>query len=119
MQNLKEIFDRIQNAKADRKKKKQALTDVLLQSKPWIEARDKAEAARALMKNGEMEILAPYLKQKEEIEKLSLSIKDDQQLLSDIVLSQMMKGETVAVEDDLDRKWEPEIKVSFKQAKLF
>ena len=54
----------------------------------------------------------------EELEKIKKSIADDQQLLSDVALNKVSKGESVEVTDENSAQYEPVFTVKFRKAKF-
>lgn len=116
MTELQEIYLRLKQSRGEKKKVNQIFKDVLDQSKPYKEVLEELKALKAKKLQLEHEIRADFSKEEEQVERLSLDIKSDVVLLSDIALTKMMKGETVELTDENEVKYEPVFKVTFKKA---
>lgn len=116
MSDLKEILLRIRQTEQEKKKLREVFRDILAQSKSYQELLDQWKALKVKKIQLETALYSDCAKEREQVEKFTLSIKDDAQLLSDLALTKMMKGETIEITDDNDVKYEPVFKVSFKKA---
>ncbi|MBP9869403.1 hypothetical protein KBC59_02505 [Patescibacteria group bacterium] len=116
MQDLNEVHGRIKQKKDEKKKVNEIYRDALLQSKPYQDLLDEVKELRTKKLRMESEIRSGFTQEIEKMERLALDIKNDVELLSDMALSLVMKGETVEVTDEYDVKYEPVFKVSFKKA---
>ena len=52
----------------------------------------------------------------EKLDDLKREVDTNKEMLSDIAMSTLMKGETVEVKDEYDNVYEPAFKVNFKKA---
>lgn len=118
MQDLKEVFVRIDEQKKEARRLKQLITDALKGSREWNDKTDEMKTLKAKRRLVEDAVLSGYQKEIEDLDNLKRSIREDQTLLSDIAMTMLMKGETVKLETE-QGEWEPTIKVSFKQLSLF
>lgn len=116
MQDLKDVHERIHKTKQEKKKVNEVLRDVLAQSKPYQDVLEELKTLKAKKAQIETAIRSDFVKELEKMDQLKGDIQNDLQLLSDIALSMMMKGETVEITDEHDVKYEPVFKVSFKKA---
>lgn len=116
MPDLKEVLQRIRETKSEKKKLNEVFRDVLAQSKPYQEVLDEMKALKAKKLQLETAIRSDFTQELEKAERLTLGIQTDMQLLTDMALTMMMKGETVEVVDENDVKYEPVFKVTFKKA---
>lgn len=116
MTELQEIYVRLKQSRHDKKKANEVFRDVLTQSKPHQEVLEQLKALKAKKAQLEHDIRADFSKEEEEIERLTLDIKTDAQLLSDVALTKLMKGETIEITDENEVKYEPVFKVAFKKA---
>lgn len=117
MQNLKAVFTRMNASKKERKQIKSVIEEGLKQSKPWVDVTEEIrqkKQKRTLITN---EILSHYPSEVKRLEELNLSIATDQQMVTDIAMTMMMKGETIELESG-EAKWEPKFTVKFRQLSL-
>lgn len=117
MATIREVIDRLEANKQERKKLKEIITQGLEQNGPWANARDEVREEKERLKRVEMNVLADYASEVDQLEKLNLEIKNDKEVLSDIAMAMFMKGESIEVETK-GKKWEPTFTVSFKQMSL-
>jgi hypothetical protein len=119
MKKLKEIFDRIAEQKAKKRKIKKEITDAYALSAPWQKVEEEFTNVKGRKRQIEQTIDADFQAEWKEIDELTESIRADEQLLSDAALSALMKGETVELHDkDRDMRWEPKFNVRFKQLEM-
>jgi sRNA-binding regulator protein Hfq len=113
--DLKSIHQRIKDQKAKRKNLKEIVKNELTANKAYQDLLE--EIAKLKEKKVKMESDAKVRLQTElqEIDKLTVSIKADEQMMSDIALSKYVKGETVELKDEQDTEYVPEFKVRFKK----
>jgi len=116
MSELKEIFDRINGSKKEKRDIHATYKDALAQSKPYQDVVDELRTLKAKKQQLETAIRQDFMQEMEKIERLALAIKGDVEMLSDMALTKMMKGETVEITDDFDVAYQPVFKVSFKKA---
>lgn len=113
---LKEIHDKIKDQKRKRKDLKAIVKDSMASSVAYKDALEEVERAKEKLKRVRAAIMADLSDELQEIDKLTLSIKEDQVVLADVAISELMKGETVNIEDpDNEETLEPEFKVTFKK----
>lgn len=117
MQDLKEVYDRMRLSRNEKKVVNEVIRDVFAQSKSYQEVLDKMKEIKAKKLQLEHEIRGQFVKEIEKLEKISESLSADAELLSDLALSKLMKGETVEITDENDVTYQPVFKVSFKKAK--
>lgn len=117
MQNIQEIFDRIQKAKTRQKAIKAMCREGLADIPEYTEINDKIKNLRERKKQIEQTIKEGFAKEITEFEDLKVDIDSDNELLSDIALTQLMKGETVEVKDQYENQYEPLFTVRFKKVK--
>lgn len=117
MATIREVIDRLEANKQERKILKETIAQALEANGPWVKARDEVREEKARLKQIEMRVLTDYAGEVEQLEKLNLEIKNDNEVLSDMALTLFMKGENIEIENK-GKKWKPEIKVLFKQMSL-
>ena len=115
MPNLQEVFNRIEERKRESRSIKLQYRDALESSGEYREVVDKLEQLRARKKQLEG-IAWSEVGSKDKFETTKLHIKEDREMLSDMALSNLMKGETVKVTDRDNNEYEPLFSVRFKKA---
>ncbi len=116
MQNIQEIFDRIQKTKKEQKDIKVMYRDALLNSLVLKEVIDEIKVLKEKKKGLEDAIKSDFLSELEKLDTLKSDIENDTMLLSDAALTMAMKGEIVEIKDEYDNKYEPQFRVQFKKA---
>lgn len=119
-QRLKDIHDNLKSEKAKRRDLKTIVKDALTNSHRYNEALEQLEQAKLKVQGIKAAIMSDLKSELESIDKCTHEIKAFQELLSDVALSELMKGETVEIDDpDVEHILNPVFKVSFKpQGKL-
>ena len=115
MQDLQEIFNRIQQAKKKKKDLETAYKDALATSLEFQEIKDKLKTLREKKKQIEITIREQFSSELTQIDDLKIDIASDMEMLTDIAMTKLMKGETVEVKDEYDNAYEPTFKVTFKK----
>lgn len=111
------VFQRRSETRKQLRDLKTMLKDAFLNSKKYQETIKSIEQLKITKEQLENEIRQDYAKEVQKIGQLKLSIDNDTQLLSDLAVTQMMKGETVGLKDEFEREYEPKFKVSFSKKK--
>ncbi|MFA6429683.1 MAG: hypothetical protein WCV84_04275 [Patescibacteria group bacterium] len=115
MPELKELHQRIRDKKKAKKDVHAVYKDTLATSTHYQELMEQLKVLNAKKKQVENALRTDCAKELEEAARLAMDIKTDAQLMSDVALTMMMKGEKIELMDDNDVKYEPIIKVSFKR----
>ncbi len=108
-------MQRIRAQKKEKREIGEAYRDGLSQSQQYKKVSEELAELKAKKKRFEAEIRQEFASELEKSERLTQSLKADNQLLSDLALTKFMKGETIEVVDENDVKYEPVIKVTFKK----
>ncbi len=116
MQNIQEVFARIQKNKKQLKDLKSAYSDALKNVQEYVEVLEKLKTLREKKKQIENTVRQDFATEFQQIEDIKIDIESDQEMLNDIALTQVMKGETVAVTDEYEQNYEPIFLVKFKKA---
>lgn len=116
MQNIQEIFARIQKNKKKMKDLKSSYSEALRTVQEYVDAMEKLKTLREKKKSIENTIRQDFANEFQQIEDLKIDLESDNEMLSDIALTQVMKGETVAVTDEYEQNYEPVFQVKFKKA---
>ncbi len=116
MPNLQDVFARIKQTSKEKRDIKRTYDDALRASKPYQDILDELKRLKDKKSSFESAIQADFQQELQKMESMKESLNTDRQLLTDMALTQMMKGETVEITDENDVKYEPVFKVSFKKA---
>lgn len=115
MQDLQQVFARLQEAKKRQREIRSMYKDALDGTPGYKELVEDLKLKRDKKKEVETAIKEQFSKEMIELDDLKVDIESDNQLLSDIALTQFVKGETVEVTDEYENQYEPIFKVSFKK----
>ena len=109
------LFLRIRETKKEQKKLKDAYRDALLNSAEHKQVSDDLKDLRNRKKQIEADIRAQFSSEFTRLDDLKIDLESDAEMLSDIALTQLMKGETVKVKDEYEVEYEPMFTVKFKK----
>ena len=115
MQNIQEIFDRIQKHKKEQKELKSAYKDALAVSLPYKKIVEEAKELREKKKQMEFSIKEDFVAEFTKLEALEVDIASDVEMLNDLAITQIMKGESVSVTDQYQNAYDPIFSVRFKK----
>ncbi len=113
--NIQDVFNRIQDKKRETRSIKLLYRDAIESSGEYRELLEKLEQLKARKKQLEAQAWEE-VGAKDKFETIKLDIKQDREMLSDLALSTLMKGETVKVTDPDNNEYEPAFSVRFKKA---
>jgi predicted nuclease with TOPRIM domain len=117
MPNIQEVFNRIEERKRETRSIKLLYRDALESSGEYREILKKLEQLRARKKQLEGSAWEE-VGSRDKFETTKLHIKEDREMLSDLALSTLMRGETVEVVDQDNNQYEPLFSVRFKKANV-
>jgi len=115
MQDLQEIFNRINENKKKLKDLSSSYKDALRNSQEYMDITDELKTVREKKKRTETAIKDQFAAEITQMEDLKIDIASDQEMLSDISMTMFMKGEQVKVTDEFDNEFEPIFRVTFKK----
>jgi hypothetical protein len=115
MQNLQEVFDKIQEHKKTAKEIGREYRDALAQSTGYVDVKEEIKALREKKKTLESVVQAEMGSLYEELEKAKSEIGGLEQMLTDIAMTTLMKGESINLKDKNDVEYEPSYKITFKK----
>ncbi|HPX94289.1 MAG TPA: hypothetical protein PLF30_01905 [Candidatus Moranbacteria bacterium] len=118
MQNVQEVFNKIREMKKEQKDLRDMYKDALVQTDEYEEIVEKIKELREKKKAIETRIQAQLGRSYEKLEDLKLEVDSQKEMLNDIAISTLMKGETVVAKDEFDNVYEPVWKVNFKKTNL-
>jgi hypothetical protein len=116
MAQLQEVFNRIQDSKKEQKELKMIYKDALDASTQYREIVEELKVLKEKKQKIESDVRSEYHNELSKLENIKLDIKTDYELLSDLALNQLMKGETVKVADEYETEYEPIFTVKFRKA---
>ncbi len=116
VKSIQEVFDRLQEKRHQVSVIRQKYKEELAVSTEYGRIREDLEKLRAKKKQHELAIKEQAGANFARVDELALAIRQDAQMLSDIAITTVMKGEAVAVKDDA-HEYEPVFTVRFKRIK--
>jgi len=117
MQDIQSVFNRIQEAKRQLKDLKSVYKDALATSLEYQEIDDKMKSMRERKKQIENTIKEQFASELTKLEDLKIDIDSDVELLSDLAINKMVKGEPIEIKGEHDEEFEPIFAVKFKKIK--
>lgn len=115
MQDLQSIFNRLQEAKKKQKEIKSAYKEALQGSSSYQDVVEQMKTLHAKKKDIEESTRQDFHHEFTKLEDLKIDIESDTEMLTDIAITQMMKGESIAIKDQDGKDYEPVFKVNFKK----
>lgn len=115
MQDIQEIFNRMQEIKKQQKDIRSAYKEALDGSLEYKEIGEKMKTLRERRKQIENTIKGDFSSEYSKLEDFKIDLESDRTMLSDIALTKLMKGETVQVVDEYNNSYEPLFTVKFKK----
>ncbi len=116
MQDLQEIFNRMQETKKKQKDIRSAYKDALAASEEYKEIGDKIKTLRERKKQIENTIKESFASELTKLDDFKIDLESDATMLSDMAMTKLMKGETVEVVDQYNNTYQPVFTVKFKKA---
>lgn len=89
--------------------------DALSNSEKYQEVLEKLKELKQKKKSLEDTIKQDFQKEFDKLETLKADIENDQQILSDLALGKVSKGEKIEIEDQNNVSYEPVFSVKFKK----
>ncbi len=115
MSKIQEIFIRIQETKKEQKKIRDMYKDALVNSQEYQEVTEELKNLKEKKKKIENSIKQDFVKEFEKMDTLKSDMENDYQLLSDLAINKVTKGEAIEVSDENKTKYEPIFSVKFKK----
>ncbi|MDA1334492.1 MAG: hypothetical protein O2794_00550 [bacterium] len=115
MKSAQEIFDRMQEVKVEQRELRRAYKDTLDNMTDYRELVDQYNKARDKKLSIEHKVKQDSANEFAKLETMKMNLKSDQEMLSDIALTTMMKGEQVEITDQHQNEYEPVFSVKFKK----
>ena len=115
MQSIQEVFARLQENKKKQKDLRSAYKDALETSLEYQEITEKLTALREKKKQIEQTVKEQFANELTKLDDLKIDLSSDLEVLTDLAMTQLMKGETVEVKDEYENTYQPVFKVNFKK----
>ena len=112
---MQEVFDKIQDFKKSRKEIGREYRDALTQTSGYGDVSEEIKKLREKKKMLESEVQAQMGMRYEELEKAKSEIASFEQMLTDIAMTTLMKGENINLKDRNNIEYEPSYKITFKK----
>ncbi len=114
--SIQDIFDRLQEKKKQVSVIRRKYKEELATSAEYGRIREDMEKLRAKKKQYEISIKQRAGANFARVDELALAVRQDAQLLSDITITSIMKGERVEIKDE-HSEYEPVFTVRFRKIK--
>lgn len=118
MQNIQDVWQRMQETKREQKSIRLLYRDALEASREYREVTEQLKTLGQKKKQIEAETKAELGSQYERLSKLKKETELDREMLTDIAISTLMKGEPVKITDPEDNEYEPVFSVRFRKANV-
>jgi predicted phage-related endonuclease len=116
MQDIQEVFNRMQENKKKQKDIRRAYKEALQSNQELQEIMDKLKTLRERKKQIENTIKESFSGEFTKLDDLKIDLESDAVMLNDISLTKLMKGETVQVVDQYNNTYDPLFTVKFKKS---
>ncbi len=114
MQNLQEIFNRIQETKRVMKDIRASYKDALTNSQEYSKILEQYKEFQEKKKKFENDLKSSDVNFAR-LDELQNSIKTDFEIISDIAFNQLLQGEPISIADEKNNQYEPVFTVKFKK----
>lgn len=115
MEKLQEVFNNIEKIKKEQREIKKAYRDALLTSFEYKEVTEKLDSLKEKKRKIEDDIKEDFSSDFTRLEDLKIDLETEKEMLSDIALNKLVKGEKVEVKDKNEQPYEPVFSVKFKK----
>lgn len=118
MQNIQDVWERMEKTKREQKNIRLLYRDALEASREYREVTEQLKTLGQKKKQIEAETKAELGSQYERLSKLKKEAELDREMLTDIAISTLMKGEPVKITDPEDNEYEPVFSVRFRKVNV-
>ncbi len=115
IQNVQDIFIKMRELKKEQKELRDMYKDALSQTDHYEEIVEEIKKLREKKKQIEERIQGEMGKAWERLDDLKYEMESQQEMISDLAMNNLMKGERVEVKDEYENPYEPVFKVNFKK----
>jgi hypothetical protein len=114
MKPIQDLFNRLQEKRRTQSQIRKQYKDALMASSEYQKILDEANKLRAKKRAYELSVKEQSEAQFKRLDDLALTIRQDTQMLSDVALTAIMKGDRIEVRDDR-AEYEPVFAVRFRK----
>jgi len=115
MRNLEEVFNKVKEIKKEQKKIRDMYRDALSHSAEYREVMEEMGKIKDNKKQIETNMQTNFSSEMDKLSRLKQEIADNEQMLSDIAMTQYAEGKNVEIKDEYDNVYEPIFSVKFKK----
>ncbi|OIO18967.1 MAG: hypothetical protein AUJ23_02700 [Candidatus Magasanikbacteria bacterium CG1_02_32_51] len=115
MQDIQEIFNKIEESKKQMREIKASFKEALEGVQEYQGLQEQMKALREKRKHVEQTIKEQFASEITKIEDLKIDIESDTEVLTDIAIAKISKGESIGITDKYSNEYEPVFKVKFKK----
>ncbi len=115
MPKLEEVFNGIKKNQKKQREIMSAYRETLSNSHEYNEISEKLKTLKEKKKKIEDDAKAEFSNEFSQLEDLKLDMETDKELISDMVLNKLIKGESVELIDKNENQYEPIFNVRFKK----
>jgi len=115
MRDIQEVYNELQDAKKAQKSIKKEYRDALTNANEYEETAAKLKEIREKKKQIETMTQGRMGLRWDELEKLKAKQAELEQMVTDIAMSNLAEGKTVAIKDQFGNDYEPVYKITFKK----
>jgi len=113
MPSLQDVFNRVQETKKKQRELKRDYRETLENSEQYQEILNQLDQFKIKKKT----IIENLKKEFPQLERLKKDIESDTEMLGDLALNSLIKGEMIEIKDEYNNQYEPVLKVRFKKIK--
>lgn len=115
MQSIQDIWNKIEELKKEQKDIRAVYKDMLYSSGEYQELKDQMETLKARKKQMEIGVAGEMQEKMRRLDFLKHEVAEQNQLLSDLSLSNLMKGERVEITGANNTAYDPLFSVRFRK----
>jgi len=115
MANVQEIFNRIKVKQGEYKTVKSIEKDVMTNSQEYQLILEEIKALKDKKRKIEIALKSDLRSELDKMDAIKLDIASDREMLSNLALTQLIKGESVTVIDEKNNKYGPIFSVRFEK----
>ncbi len=115
MQNVQELFDKLQEMKKEMKEINRDYKDALINANEYEETTDELKRLREKKKQIENITKGRMGAKYARLEDLKKKSDETNQLITDIAMSTLMEGKTLEIKDEYQNSYEPVYKITFRK----
>jgi predicted nuclease with TOPRIM domain len=115
MERIQEVFNKIEEIKKEQREIKKSYRDALSNSQEYQGVIEKLNTLKERKKQIEEDVKDDFGGEFTRLEDLKIDLEAEKEMLSDIALNKLVKGEKLEIKDKYDNQYEPIFSVKFKK----